>query len=396
MAPSRILIVDDDQGPGRLLEIVFTRHGYERRILTSCWWISTCLSRVEVSRDVYHSGLAGERHRPSGQRMSPRRSRKSTPPDRSSGGGVSARASHSIGYLCRRTGLTPHVIRVWERRYGAIRPERTAKGRRTYTDSDLLRLERLAEATRHGHRIGDIASLDDRELDSLAHGSRRFPAEGASDEIAMRGFVESFDGDSIRVALEGRLAQGSALVFIQDVALPLIRELGERWSRGEITAAHEHFVTQVIREVLCRMPARHPAAGAPSVVLATPPGQHHEMGAFMASRVAREIGWKVCYLGPCLPLVEVACAVRSIRARAVVLGLTHPADDPVVLEEIEHLLAHIPPGVTCLAGGAALSTYGDRLAALGVKVCRDLADLRDQLLEIGESERDVSRGGGAP
>ena len=66
---------------------------------------------------------------------------------------------YSIKVVARRTGLSPHVIRAWERRYGAVEPERSATGRRLYSDTEIERLQALERATRAGHSIGQIAQL---------------------------------------------------------------------------------------------------------------------------------------------------------------------------------------------------------------------------------------------
>src|SRR6188508_833412 len=74
---------------------------------------------------------------------------------------------HPIRVVTRRTGLSPHVLRMWERRYGAVRPSRTRTGRRFYNDADLARLHLLKRATQSGRSIGQIAALSNRQIAAL-------------------------------------------------------------------------------------------------------------------------------------------------------------------------------------------------------------------------------------
>ena len=80
---------------------------------------------------------------------------------------------HSINIAAKRSGLTPHVIRVWEKRYNAVTPVRTETNRRQYSDEDIKRLALLREATLGGHKISNIASLPKDTLKSLTEEDRQ-------------------------------------------------------------------------------------------------------------------------------------------------------------------------------------------------------------------------------
>src|SRR5687768_12427129 len=74
---------------------------------------------------------------------------------------------HPIGVVADRTGLSPDVLRVWERRYGVVEPQRSAGGQRLYSDADVERLVLLHRATRGGHGISHVASLSRAKLEDL-------------------------------------------------------------------------------------------------------------------------------------------------------------------------------------------------------------------------------------
>ena len=75
--------------------------------------------------------------------------------------------TYPIQVVVRETGLSAHVLRVWEKRYGAVVPQRTATHRRAYNDADVHRLKLLRQATLLGHPIGSVASLSDEALETL-------------------------------------------------------------------------------------------------------------------------------------------------------------------------------------------------------------------------------------
>src|SRR6185295_12097498 len=88
---------------------------------------------------------------------------------------VSVTPKYLIGVVTKLTGLSIDVVRVWERRYGAVRPVRSAGGTRLYSDADVMRLTRLHRAVERGYGIGQAARLSESELDELISGGDPSP-----------------------------------------------------------------------------------------------------------------------------------------------------------------------------------------------------------------------------
>ena len=154
---------------------------------------------------------------------------------------------------------------------------------------------------------------------------------------------------------------------------PLAHTIGELWRDGSITAAHEHFASAVIRIFLGH--AAKPFAGqegAPILVVATPSGQLHELGALLVGAAASNLGWQVTYLGASLPAAEIAGAARQSRARAVALSLVYPEDDTRLEGELARLRELLPPETVLLAGGRAMPAYQDGLEKIGALQIKDL------------------------
>lgn len=312
--------------------------------------------------------------------------------------------------VARLTGLSPHVIRVWEKRYAAVTPERGPTNRRLYSDAEVERLRLLKRATDGGHQIGIVARLTTDDLRLLLAtvesrgpaGRPATPSEESSGWVDERNALVVAEGagphsDGIRAdewleealaAVEGfglgrlrELLEAGVVGFghnglLHRLVYPLAREVGERWQRGTLTAAQEHFASAAIREFL--LGSTRPYAGgegAPAAVVATPAGQLHELGAVMAAAAATNAGWKTIYLGPSLPAADLAGAAIQNRVRAVLLSLVYPADDPQVATELALLRRYLPESVAIVAGGRAVSAYGEALAAIGARTLTSLEEL---------------------
>jgi DNA-binding transcriptional MerR regulator/methylmalonyl-CoA mutase cobalamin-binding subunit len=297
---------------------------------------------------------------------------------------------HAIKIVAKRTGLSAHVIRIWEKRYGAVEPDRTGTNRRLYSDDQVERLSLLREVTQKGHSIGRVATLPTeklRELSRQSDGSGLHPADtrngGATASALLDESIEamkSLDSHALDETLKrGAIALG-AHGLLQRVVAPLAQAIGELWRDGIITAAHEHLATAVLRSFLGHV--AKPFAGtdnAPVLVVTTPAGQLHELGAMLVGSAAANLGWRVTYLGASLPAPEIVGAVRQKRARAVALSIVYPEDDPMLAGELTQLRESLSPEVAILVGGRAMIAYQDVLQKIGAMQVMDLTDLCKKL-----------------
>jgi DNA-binding transcriptional MerR regulator/methylmalonyl-CoA mutase cobalamin-binding subunit len=295
-----------------------------------------------------------------------------------------------INAVVRRTGLSAHVIRIWEKRYGVVEPERTATNRRLYSDDQIERLSLLREVTQSGQSIGYVAKLPTEQLKQLAAASSASDtrtALGVATAPAASSLLEdclaavrALDSRALEQALNHSETMLGAVGMLQRVAAPLAQAIGSLWREGSITSAHEHFASAVLRTYLARA-ARPFASGAnePVLVVATPAGQLHELGALLAGALAANLGWHVTYLGASLPAPEIAGAATQNRARAVALSLVYPADDPRMEGELTRLRDLLPPEVTLIAGGQAMPAYRGVLDRIGALQAADLAQLSSVL-----------------
>jgi len=309
-------------------------------------------------------------------------------------------ANHSIRAVAKMTRLTQHVIRSWERRYRAVSPVRTPSKRRLYSDEEVERLILLRRLTQAGQSIGFVAQLPTDRLRELAESagpeavsssgagpsSEASPAEGesAADLVdrCMKA-VKALDAGALEDTLRrAELALG-AQGMLQRVVAPLAQSLGGAWRDGSITAAHEHFSSALLRTWLGRA-ARAYAIGAldPVLVVATPVGQMHELGAMLIAAAAANLGWRVIYLGAGLPAAEIAGAARQHAARAVALSLVYPEDDARVADELRALREALPASVKIIIGGRAMASYREAGLAIGALLTEEVSHLGEVLDEV--------------
>ena len=297
---------------------------------------------------------------------------------------------YPVRLVALRTGLTPHVLRAWERRYAVVSPTRTEGGQRLYSDLDIERLLRLRRLTERGHAIGRIASLPLPELERLEDDTPVETVEVASEDAAEAATaalhaIRRLDEVELQAVLERAAVTLGVPVFLDQVVSPLLERIGEGWSERSVSVAQEHMASAVIRRVLGWLLRVYEARnGAPRLVVATPPHHAHELGALMAAASAAAEGWSVTYLGPDLPVADLVSAVGLSGARAVAISAVHQPPDGDLLGALRDTRARLPDDVALLVGGAGALRLRAEAEAAGARVIETLADFRALLPRLAE------------
>ena len=303
---------------------------------------------------------------------------------------------HSIKVVVRRTGLSAHVIRVWEKRYQAVVPARTETNRRVYSDEDIARLQWLQQAVQAGQSIGRIAHLSTPELMKLVRAEQaaapltQVPTDGEDEkkdtadpgEFLSQALVAVQGLDA--VSLEEQLVRASIALsqqhLLEEVVQPLMERIGQMWQEGTLRVSDEHMASAVVRSFIGNIRASFQVSeAAPHVVATTPAGQLHEIGALLASVVATSEGWNSTFLGPNLPAEEIAGAAAQKGAKAVLLSIVYPGDDPHLGGELLKLRRLLGDDIALIAGGRTSAHYQRFLNQAGAVTLANLSDLRDSL-----------------
>jgi len=275
-----------------------------------------------------------------------------------------------IGELSRRLGVSGHVLRAWESRYGLLQPVRSAGGFRLYSDVDETRVRRMQAHLAGGLSAAEAARTVLREdrSDGVGLAPSAGPDLAASmvSELsaALRQALDAFGEPAAQAVLDRLFSDLSLITVLRDVVLPYLAELGERWERGTASIAQEHFASNIIRGRLAGLARGWGAGHGPRAVLACPPGEQHDMALMMFGIVLNRSGWRIDYFGTSTPVEELERAVEATRPDLVVLAATRPEALEPLRPKLARLARHAPLG---LAGAGATpqlaSAVGARLMA---------------------------------
>lgn len=295
---------------------------------------------------------------------------------------------YSIGAVAERTGLTPSVIRMWESRYAAVVPERSASGQRRFSEEDVRRLQLLKMLVDAGHRISLIAHLSYEELREavVLHGRTLRPLVGEEATLHPADAIDalrSLDRERFRDSLDRAAVRLGRIDMLERFLAPLMHEIGAQCASGALRMAHEHLATAEVRGFLDGVAGAYPAApGAPCLVVGTPVWQHHELGALVVAATAQAEGWRVIYLGPNLPAAELAAATLEVDAHALALSVAYLEDSDLLQRELAALRRLLPEGAELVVGGRGADQAAAIVEDTGAVHCRSLAEFRDRLRRL--------------
>lgn len=289
---------------------------------------------------------------------------------------------YRIGMVSRLTGLSADVIRVWERRYGVIRPARSEGGSRLYSEADISRLRQLRQAIEKGNNIGQAAKLPAEELEGLLGSPRHSaPAEDPYSTAGERFLeaIERMDVASADMELSRAATLFPAKTLVTQVIAPVLDQVGERWAHKELGVAQEHVASGLVRSLLNSLIRLYtPTRQSDTIVLSTIQGERHEFGLLLTALLAASRGWRVVYLGTDLPALEIAHALRLTNSRYLALSMvTTPT--PEFEEELQAVARSIQPTTRVWIGGAEAPGYRKTIDNAGWVLIRDLDDLDDRL-----------------
>lgn len=296
---------------------------------------------------------------------------------------------YSIKIAAERSGVSTHLIRMWEKRYGALAPDRTETNRRLYSDENVERLSLLRACTQTGHRISNIATLPAETLRQLAQEKQSHsPVDtppgpsGPLPDLIAEPFraIEQMDADALRRALDEASVAHGYQGMLAKVVVPLMHHIGHLWCEGELTAAYEHFASSAMRTYLLgQIQCYSPSRNAPVLLTVTPAGQLHEFGAVVSAAAASAAGWHVIHLGPSLPAAEIAGAAIRAKAQVVALSLVHPPDDPGLPAQLRMLRRLLPHRINLIVGGSAVEGYRQVLKEIQAQVVTDISEFHEVL-----------------
>ena len=254
------------------------------------------------------------------------------------------------------------TLRAWERRYGLIRPLRTAKGHRLYTHQHVEQIRRVLALVERGVAISRVRELIEAEPESHSAARARGPWRDYLERMAAA--IARFDEPELDRIYDEALSVHSIEQITRHLILPLLLRLGDRWRRLAGAVAEEHFFSTHLRSKLgARLQHRMRYASGPRVVAACAPGEQHEIGLLLFALEAQAADLRTLVLGADTPFEDVAIAQRRSGSDAVVISSSvDPA--PGLLERALPKLVR-QTGVPVFVGGSTAVRHRQAVAAAG-------------------------------
>lgn len=281
----------------------------------------------------------------------------------------------SIGDVAAATGIAPDTIRVWERRYGKPEPVRLPSGHRRYTGDQIRWLRRIAEALARGHRPGKVVRAAEEELDAILG---PLPTEKSVEEEVegMMQMVRAFNSASLNSTLREAWNEMEPGPFLDERVAPLLVAVGEAWRDGDLNVRHEHFLSEVLEDLLRSLRLGCPASRDSGLVLfATLPEEEHGLGIQMAALMCAVHRVRTHIIGIETPIEEMIAAVSETKANALALTVSLSSGGVDNDRRLAELRGLAPDNVRIVVGGQG--ARGIRRGTRGVDYVSDLAEFED-------------------
>jgi len=288
--------------------------------------------------------------------------------------------TYRIHRFSKLTGLSTHVIRAWERRYGLVTPTRGANRYRLYNDEDVRLFRYLKAKGDEGISIGELAEIGREKLLEQAH--REFlsaPVEPPPSDRLLSDLTQALQ-ENDRLGFERKLNGALAVIPFEEALhrflLPVQEHVGQLWHDGKLGIAQEHYCSnQIKQKIFSAMNQLRMVEEGPRVVVACPSQEWHEISAMTAAYLCAARGCRVHYLGANLPIPELAKFCEQIRPSYVLLSMIIDRPDAEAKNIVQELATQVRPIAPVGVGGQSALAHSTMLSEAKITVFPDLKAL---------------------
>ncbi|HEY9005845.1 MAG TPA: MerR family transcriptional regulator [Ohtaekwangia sp.] len=269
---------------------------------------------------------------------------------------------YSIKELEKLSGIKAHTIRIWEKRHKIIAPARTTTNIRFYSDDDLKKIINVSLLNNNGIKISHIADMTTDEVNQKV-----LEFSEAKNDVAIH--IDQLIVSMIDMAEESFDKKLSNLILrfgfektIVEIIYPFLEKIGILWQTHNITPAHEHFISNLIRQkiIVAIDGLAIPPPTAPRMVLFLPEGEMHELGLLFYNYLARKESYRTYYLGQHVPHDDLRGVVEVHKPDWLVTSITTPVNEPVDYY-FQKLSRDFPKAVICASGLQVIRHKGQKI-----------------------------------
>jgi DNA-binding transcriptional MerR regulator len=262
-------------------------------------------------------------------------------------------ATYTIKDLEKLSGIKAHTIRIWEKRYGLIEPQRTSTNIRTYCDLDLKRLLNISLLNHNGLKISKIARLSNDELSDKIHHLQQNSTDTESQIKSLAIAMIELDEEKFEKIISRAVIQLGFEDTIIKVIYPFFQKIGIMWQTGIINPAQEHFVSNLIRQKLIvaidsQININH--SNYKSFILFLPEGELHELGLLFFAYLIKKRGHRLIYLGQSVPMNDLIEVAKLRPADYIVTAFVSSINGQDISQYLKNLSERLADEIIFISG----------------------------------------------
>lgn len=265
----------------------------------------------------------------------------------------------SIRDIARLSGIKPHTLRIWERRYNFLNPSRSDSNIRKYSNEELKHILNIALLNKHGFKISKLDAMKPAEINENILQLSTPQAQNEKIFTIMVQQMLDLDSRKIEQTLDEAIRDRGLMNTITEIIFPFLDKVGMLWSTSKIIPAQEHIVTSLIRQkIIVAIDALpYPINPVKKVILFLPSAEYHETGLLVLHYLLKQKNVEVIYLGANVPLSDVEVIAKTQKPDYLQLHITAPTRSfnlPLYIKELNKNVKNIP----VIASGSL--TIGER------------------------------------
>jgi MerR family transcriptional regulator, light-induced transcriptional regulator len=282
---------------------------------------------------------------------------------------------YSIKELEQLSGIKAHTIRIWEKRHRLIEPSRTPTNIRFYSDDDLKKIINVSVLNNSGIKISRIADMTSDQINKkvLEISEIKNDATLNTDQLILA--MVDMEEELFEKILNGYILKYGFEKTVVEIIYPFLQKIGILWQTKNITPAHEHFISNLIRQKIIvaidGLPI--PPKTARKILLFLPEGEMHELGLLFYHYLTRKDGFRTYYLGQNLPHEDLVKIVAVHKPELLITSITSPT--ALSIDSYFKKLQEDFPDQTVLVSGYQVVRYAG-LKVGNVQAFTTVSDLR--------------------
>ena len=295
---------------------------------------------------------------------------------------------YTIKDLETLSGIKAHTIRIWEKRYGLLEPQRSTTNIRFYSDNELRKLLSVSMLVKHGYKISKVSVFEDEQIQEevLKLSEKSLSMAGLIDQLIV--YMVNFDHQRLEELLEQQIAALGLEDTFMNVVFPLFEKVGIYWQIGSVFPAQEHFISNIVRQLLVKASAEltnHEAST--SVLFFLKEGEMHELSLLFYRYLALNAGYKTIYLGQNVPFEDLVKIERLQQVDVVFTAFVNGMEARAMETYIDQL-EHVFSGKKVFITGAQIANHQPRLPA-NFKVVTDVDTFKKYFEQTGLTSQET-------